>query len=110
MYFVRFVLFCTDAVNDFLDKNCPYIAGAIAFYTLFSLFPLVLAIISVAGFVLGPEAHKTQLARDISEIIPVSTEFIGETMQGVVSARTITGISVARPPKVSTGMSARARR
>ena len=30
MYFVRFVLFCSDTVNDFLAKNCPFIAGAIA--------------------------------------------------------------------------------
>ena len=91
MYFVRFVLFCSDAVNDFLGKNCPYIAGAIAFYTLFSLFPLVLAIISIWGFLLGPEVEQTDLARRIAEVIPVSTEFIGETVHGVASARAITG-------------------
>ena len=49
LYFVRFVLFCTDAVNDFLDKNCPYVAAAISFYALFSFFPLVLAIVSIYG-------------------------------------------------------------
>ena len=93
MYFVRFVLFCTDAVNDFLTKNCPYIAAAISFYTLFSFFPLVLAIISIAGFVLGPNAEETKLASDIAEVIPVSTEFIGETVRGVVRARAITGVA-----------------
>ena len=93
MYFVRFVLFCTDAVNDFLKKNCPYIAAAISFWALFSFFPLVLAIISVAGFLLGPRAEETELARDIAEVIPVSTEFIGETVQGVVRARAITGVA-----------------
>ena len=92
MYFIRFVLFCTDAVNDFLSKNCPYIAGAISFYTLFSSFPLILAIISVAGYVL-PSEQDQELARDIAEVVPVSTEFISETMQGVVRARAITGIA-----------------
>ena len=91
MYFVRFVLFCTDAVNDFLKKNCPYIAGAISFYSLFSLFPLFLAIVSVAGFLLGKDAAETQLARDIADVIPVSAEYIGETMEGVVRNRAITG-------------------
>ena len=62
MYFVRFVLFCTDAVNDFLAKNCPYIAGAISFYALFSFFPLVLAIITAAGLING--LHLT--GRDIA--------------------------------------------
>jgi len=91
VYFVRFVLFCADAVNDFLGKNCPYVAGAIAFYTLFSLFPLVLAIISIWGFLLGPEIERTELARRIAEVIPVSTDFISETVHGVASARAITG-------------------
>ena len=93
MYFVRFVLFCTDSVNDFLNKNCPHIAGAISFYALFSFFPLVLAIISVAGFVLGAEAEQTRLARDIAEVVPVSGEFVAETVEGVVSARLFTGIA-----------------
>jgi membrane protein len=87
------VLLCADAVNDFLGKNCPYVAGAIAFYTLFSLFPLVLAIISIWGFLLGPEVEQTELARRIAEVIPVSTDFISETVHGVVSARAITGVA-----------------
>lgn len=93
LYFVRFILFMTDAVNEYLYKNCPYIAGAISFYTLFSIFPLLLAVISVAGFVLGPTAEREQLARNIAEVMPVSAEFISETMQGVVGARAITGIA-----------------
>lgn len=93
LYFVRFILFMTDAVNEFLSKNCPYIAGAISFYTLFSIFPLLLAVISVSGFVLGPTAEREQLAIDIAEVMPVSAQFISETMQGVVGARTITGIA-----------------
>ncbi|MCH8310779.1 MAG: YihY/virulence factor BrkB family protein [Chloroflexi bacterium] len=93
MYLVRFILFCIDAVNDFLGKNCPYIAGAIAFYTLFSLFPLILAIISVWGFLIGPDVEQSDLAGRIAEAIPVSTEFVGETVQGVASARAITGVA-----------------
>ena len=97
LYFVRFVLFCADAVNDFLAKNCPYIAGAISFYTLFSSFPLALAIISVAGYVLpGHEDEfiaRQQLVKDIGEVIPVSTSFIADTLQGVVNTRAITGIA-----------------
>ena len=93
MYFARFVLFCTDAVNDFLAKNCPHIAGAIAFYSLFSFFPLVLAVISIVGYVEGSEADQAKLARNIAEVVPVSTEYVSETVEGVVSARAITGIA-----------------
>ena len=92
MYFVRLVLFCADVFNDYLHKNCPYIAGAIALYTLFSLFPLILAIISIAGFFLGNELDRAELAMDIAEVIPVSNALISETIEGIVRARTITGV------------------
>ena len=94
MTFVRFILFAVDTTNEFLDKNCPYIAGAISFYTLFSMFPLLLAVISVLGY-LGPstEAAQLELAMRLADIIPVSSDFIGETVAGVVSARAITGVA-----------------
>ena len=92
--FVRFILFCVDTVNEFLDKNCHYIAGAIAFYTLFSIFPLLLAIISVLGY-LGPGTPEEQqeLALRAADTIPVSSDFIGETVSSVVRARVVTGIA-----------------
>ena len=92
VYLLRFILLCFDMVNDFLGKNCQYIAGAVAFYTLFSMFPLVLAIVSIWGFFSGQEVERAALAAQMAEVIPVSSEFIGQTMSGVVSARAITGI------------------
>ena len=92
MYFVRLVLLCTDMVNDFLGKNCLYIAGAIAFSMLFSLFPLILATISVWGFFLGPNVDQVELAEEVAEVIPVSSGFIAQTVRGVASAKVITGI------------------
>ena len=93
MTFVRISLFCWDTINEFLDKNCPYIAGAIAFYTLFSMFPLLLAIISVLGY-LSPTTLEEQqeLAMRTADIIPVSSDFIGETVSSVFRARVVTGI------------------
>ena len=94
MVFVRFVLFCNDTVNAFLARSLPYFAGAIAFYTLFSIFPLFLSVISIIGY-LGPRTEAAQLAFavDFAEVIPVSSEFISETMSGLVHARAITGIA-----------------
>lgn len=93
MTFVRFVLFWVDTVNEFLDKNCPYIAGAIAFYTLLSMIPLLLAIISVLGY-MGPstEAEQLELAVQLADVIPVSSDLIGQTVASVVSARVVTGV------------------
>ena len=94
MVLVRFILFCADTVRDFYDKNCPYIAGAISFYALFALFPLMLAMISILGYVLGPrtDEEQMQLATDIADVLPISSEYVSETVQGLVRTRAITGI------------------
>ena len=93
MAFVRFILFIIESINIFLKRNCSHIAGAIAFYMLFSLFPLFLAMILVLGFVLGPEAEHEELAVRLAETLPISSEYISETMHSVVKARTITGLA-----------------
>jgi len=93
IYLVRFVLLCIDMVNDFLTKNCPYVAGAIAFYSLFSLFPLVLAIVAVWGFFLGGESDRAALAAQVAQVIPVSTNFISENIESVAAGRPITSVA-----------------
>ena len=81
-----------DLIRDFVHKNCPAVAAALSYYTLFSLFPLSLLVISIAGFVFGPSVDREELAGKIAAVIPVSTDFLADTMQGVVEARTITGL------------------
>ena len=93
MAFARIILFFNDALRDFLHKNCQYIAAAISFYTLFSMFPLGLAVISILGFLIGPGAEREELAKQIAGVLPVSNELVGTTMEGIVSARAITGIA-----------------
>ena len=93
MFFIRFVLFCTDSINDFMSKNCPYIAAAISFYALFAIFPLSLAIMTLMillGF--GSEQGKVDLAKSIAEVLPVSSEFIADRIGDVARDTAITGI------------------
>ena len=93
--FVRFILFSADTANEFMDRNCLYLASAVSFYTLFSIFPLMLATISAVGFVIGPWGQQDQmeLARDIASVVPVSTEFVRDTVEDIVSARALTGLA-----------------
>ena len=55
MSLMSIINFLHEAVTDFLSKNCVSMAAAISFYALFSMFPLGLAVISVTGFIIGPE-------------------------------------------------------
>ena len=82
-----------EAVREFLHKNCQYLAAAISFYALFSMFPLGLAVITALGFLIGPESKESDISQQIAGVLPISSELIGSTMEGIVSARTITGIA-----------------
>ena len=92
MSLMSIINFLYEAVTDFLSKNCVFMAAAISFYALFSMFPLGLAVVSVTGFIIGPDSDRTKLAIDMAEVLPVSSDLIGSTMEGIVNARTITGI------------------
>jgi membrane protein len=41
-------------VNEFIDDDCPALAAAIAYYTVLSLPPLLVLVITVAGFIWSP--------------------------------------------------------
>ena len=55
-----------DSVQLFLSRNAFQSAGALAFSTLFSMAPLLIVAISVAGIVLGDEAVPGQVAVRLS--------------------------------------------
>ena len=80
-----------------MRKNCPYIAGAIAFYALFAMFPLFLAIITLLGYLAGlrTEEQRLELAQGIADVLPVSSDFVSTQVQGVVNTPAITGIGIA---------------
>ena len=84
-WFVQFISFCASNFNEFLDKNGPYSAAAISFYALFSLFPLMLALISVFGFVVGIGGFKEQLIEGLQRQIPILSES-GDTILDVIES------------------------
>jgi membrane protein len=50
-----------DAISGWIEDYAPSMGAAISYYTLFSLAPLLLIVISVAGLVFGQEAAQGQL-------------------------------------------------
>jgi membrane protein len=60
-----------------------------AYYVFFSLFPLLLLLISVLGSVLQREAARQRVFRYIERAIPVSRPLIRENIQAVLQQRTI---------------------
>lgn len=77
---------------DFSRNNCPYVAAGIAYWTLFSLFPLVLAAISILGFVYSRPDDQSQLVEGLVKLVPVSRDYLVGMVAEVARARGALGI------------------
>jgi membrane protein len=58
-----------ETASDWIDDDASRLAASLAFYTLLSLAPLVIIAVAVAGFVLGPEAARGQIADELSSVV-----------------------------------------
>jgi membrane protein len=59
----------TSTVNAWLDDYAPSMGAALAFYTLFSIAPLLLIVISVTGFFFGEAAARAEIFAQISLMV-----------------------------------------
>ena len=76
-----------EAVVSWIDDDAPSMGAALAYYTVFSVAPLLLIVIAVAGLLFGPEAARGEIMGQLSGLL------------GTESARVIEDLldSVNRP-------------
>ncbi len=55
--------------NSWLDDYAPSMGAALAYYTMFSLAPLLLIVISVAGLVFGQDAARGEIAAQLRSVM-----------------------------------------
>jgi membrane protein len=58
-----------DAVAAWLDDRAPSMGAALAYYTLFSIAPLLLIVIALAGALFGAEAAEGEIVRQLQHLI-----------------------------------------
>ena len=60
---------CRQAVAAWIDDYAPSMGAALAYYTLFSIAPLLLIVISIAGLVFGPEAARGDIFAELRQLM-----------------------------------------
>jgi membrane protein len=72
-----------DAATQWMDAKAQRMGAALSFYAVISLAPLLVLVVAVAGFFLGPEAAGGQLALQIQGTVgrPVAN-----ALQGMIQA------------------------
>ena len=58
-----------EAFNGFFADRAATMGAAIAFYTIFSIAPLLMLVVAVAGFAFGEEAARGALARQLTGLV-----------------------------------------
>jgi membrane protein len=58
-----------EAGSAWLSDNAPSLGAALAFYTIFSLAPVLIVAIAVAGLVFGREAAEGEILRQIQALV-----------------------------------------
>lgn len=58
-----------DAFNGFMDDRCLKLSASLAYYTIFSLSPLLVLMISLASIFLGEEAIRGQIFGQINGLV-----------------------------------------
>jgi len=60
---------CRQAVSAWVDDYAPSMGAALAYYTLFSVAPLLLIVISIAGLVFGPDAARGHIFAELRDLM-----------------------------------------
>jgi len=81
------------AGKDFMEDKAPRLAAALSYYTAFSLPPLLVAVIGVAGVVYGVDEVQERILSQVANLVGAdSAATLGEA---VTNARQSTGSGVA---------------
>ena len=69
MNFKKILNLCKKAVSAWVDDYAPSMGAAISYYTVFSLAPLLIIVIAIAGAVFGREAVEGQIVAQLGGLI-----------------------------------------
>jgi membrane protein len=80
------------AGKDFLHDSGPQWAAAIAYYSLLSIPPLLLAIVSIAAYFVDPEWAIEQATTLLNEFLPQGSTQIESVIKDAIEARGTVGL------------------
>lgn len=75
-----------DAVLAWVDDFAPSMGAAISYYTMFSLAPLLVLVIAIAGLAFGAEAVRGQISSQLAGLMGADT---AQAIEGMVESATL---------------------
>ncbi|MBM4446508.1 MAG: YihY/virulence factor BrkB family protein [Chloroflexi bacterium] len=88
----KIVVLLRKTIQEFTTDNCPLLAAAISYNLLLSVFPFLLAIISIATFCVDAPSLQERMSQAFQYLVPVSPDFILNITSSVIKERGAVGI------------------
>ena len=65
------VILLLDALKGWSKDNVPRLGASLAYYSLFSIAPMLVVVIAIAGYFFGAEAVRGEIVRQVDDLIGV---------------------------------------
>ena len=72
--------------------DATHLAAGVAYYTVFSLFPLLLGLLFIVGLVVTSEGVQQDFVGFVTANLPGSEQFVEDTLDGVIRFRGVLGV------------------
>ena len=76
-----------SAANEALKPDTAITAAAIAYFALFSIFPITLLSIAIASFSFGPSMDRQLIIQRLEFIAPALGQLLGQNIDEIIKAR-----------------------
>lgn len=80
------------AGKSFDEQHGAEAAASISYYSLFSMFPLLLFLVSILGFFINKIGAPIEIAELITQAIPISRDLVYNNLIQILNARSLVGI------------------
>jgi len=81
-----------NMILEFNRDGCLHLAAGIAFFGIFSIFPILLIIISILGFKLGHEETVVRIMGFLQDFLPSQTDLIIQNVETIARDRKAVGV------------------
>ena len=81
-----------NAIQTFTEKQAAQASAGLAYYSIFSIFPLLLVFIAAGSYFIDTKQVFNVVTQFIQQALPISRQIINENLQQILQARGTAGI------------------
>ena len=78
--------------REMSEDDLTHMAAGVAYYALFSIFPLVIGMITIFSYFLEPEQIQSNISNAIGGYLPGSEKFVQDNIEGILNIRSAIGL------------------